>query len=92
MLVSYKWLSELVDLHDLTPEIIAKRMTSAGVEVEGINKLSNANHLVVGYVKECELVKDTHLHLCKVDLGSKYGVKQIICGAPNVRKDFLNKF
>ncbi|MCQ2795067.1 MAG: phenylalanine--tRNA ligase subunit beta [Bacilli bacterium] len=87
MLVSYKWLNELVDLHDLTPEIIAKRMTLAGVEVESINKLSSANHLVVGYVKECELVKDTHLHLCKVDLGSKYGEKQIICGAPNVRKD-----
>lgn len=87
MLVSYKWLSELIDLHDLTPEVIAKRMTLAGVEVESINKLSDANNLVVGLVKECELVKDTHLHLCKIDLGSKYGVKQIICGAPNVRKD-----
>ena len=87
MLVSYKWLNELVDLHDLTPEVLAKRMTLAGVEVEAINKLSKANHLVVGYVKECELVIDTHLHLCKVDLGSKHGVKQIVCGAPNVRKD-----
>ena len=86
MLVSYKWLNELVDLHDLTPNEIAHRLTLAGVEVENITKLSNANHLVVGEVKECELVQDTHLHICKVDLGKKHGVKQIVCGAPNVRK------
>lgn len=87
MLVSYRWLSELVDLHDLTPEEVAQKLTFAGVEVENVTRLSMANNLVVGYVKECEVVPDTHLHLCKVDLGTKYGVKQIICGAPNVRKD-----
>ncbi|MCQ2794343.1 MAG: phenylalanine--tRNA ligase subunit beta [Bacilli bacterium] len=87
MLVSYRWLSELVDLHDLTPEMVAKKLTFAGVEVESIARLSTASNLVVGEVKKCELIPDTHLHLCEVDLGKKYGVKQIICGAPNVRKD-----
>ncbi len=86
MLVSYKWLSEYIDLDGLTPEEIASKMTSSGVEVENITKLSKANNLVVGYVKECELIKDTHLHLCKVDCASTHGVRQIICGAPNVRK------
>ncbi|MCQ2792230.1 MAG: phenylalanine--tRNA ligase subunit beta [Bacilli bacterium] len=86
MLVSYNWLNEYIDLSDLTPTEVAKRLTAGGVEVETVTKLSKATNLVVGYVKECDLVKDTHLSLCQIDLGPKHGVKQIICGAPNVRK------
>jgi len=85
MLVSYNWLKELVDLNGLTPEEIANKLTFAGVEVESVSKLSNATNLIVGKVIECEDVPETHLHLCKIDLGSE-GIKQIICGAPNVRK------
>lgn len=85
MLVSYNWLKSLVDIDDITIDEIAKRLTFAGVEVEEVYKLSNATNLIVGEVKKCEAIPDTHLHLCEVDLGSKYGIKQIICGAPNVR-------
>ena len=86
MKVSINWLSKLVDIKDITPEQIADRLTFAGVEVEEISRLANATGLVIGQVLTCEEVPDSHLHLCQVDLGPKHGIKQIICGAPNVRK------
>lgn len=86
MKVSINWLSKLVDIKDITPEQLADRLTFAGVEVESIDRLASATGLVIGKVLTCEDVPDSHLHLCQVDLGSKHGVKQIICGAPNVRK------
>ena len=86
MKVSINWLSKLVDIEDITPEQIADRLTFAGVEVEEISRLANATGLVIGQVLTCEEVPDSHLHLCQVDLGPKHGIKQIICGAPNVRK------
>lgn len=38
---------------------------------------------IVGKIVECEDVQDTHLHLCKVDLGNE--IVQIVCGAKNAR-------
>lgn len=39
---------------------------------------------IVGEVVECKEIVDTHLHECKVNIGSEY--LQIVCGAKNVRK------
>ena len=39
--------------------------------------------VVVGLVKECEPIPETHLSLCQVDTGS-HGTFQICCGADNV--------
>ncbi len=86
MKVSLKWLSKLVDITNLTPEEIAHKLTFAGMEVESINYLSTAKGLVIGKVLECEKIPDTHLHLTQIDLGDKYRVQQIICGAPNIRQ------
>ena len=36
MRLSYKWLKEYVDLSDITPEELADKMTTAGLEVEGV--------------------------------------------------------
>jgi len=41
----------------------------------------------VGFVKECEDIEGTHLHLCKVDV--KDEVLQIVCGAKNVKEGVL---
>ncbi len=84
--VSLKCLKQFVDLTGLTPEDISRGLTYAGIEVEETRPLAYATKLCVGEIKKCELVPDTHLHLCQIDLGSKYGTKQIICGAPNARK------
>lgn len=87
MIVSYKSLQQFVDLDGLTPEEVAQKLTFAGIEVESITHLGYGTNLVIGHILECEPHPDSdHLHVLKVDLGARYGVKQIVCGAPNARK------
>ena len=43
------------------------------------------NGFKVGQIIECEEIKGTHLHKCKVSIGNK--TLDIVCGAPNARKD-----
>lgn len=87
MKVSLKWLSKYVDISDITPEELANKLTFAGIEVEEIVKLASATNLVIGEIIDCQNHPDSdHLHVLKVDLGNKYGITQIVCGAPNARK------
>ena len=87
MKLSYKWLSEYVDLHDITPEELANKMTTAGLEVEGIEPVAKGTGLVIGEVLECTNHPDSdHLHITKTRIGDKpEDVFQIVCGAPNCR-------
>jgi len=87
MLVSLKNISKYVSLEGLTAEDIAKKLTFGGVEVEEVYALAQGTNLIIGKIVECENHPDSdHLHVLKVDLGPKYGVEQIVCGAPNARK------
>lgn len=86
MKVSLKWLNQYVDLHDLSAEEIADKLTFAGIEVEEYYPLAKATNLVIGEIKSCEKHPDSdHLHILQVDEGT-FGVKQIVCGAPNARE------
>ena len=86
MLVSLKNINEYVSLEGLSAEQIANGLTFAGVEVEEISRMASGTNLVIGHILECEKHPDSdHLHILKVDLGEKYGVTQIVCGAPNAR-------
>ncbi|MGT2832120.1 phenylalanine--tRNA ligase subunit beta [Streptococcus halotolerans] len=83
MLVSYKWLKELVDI-DVPSSELAEKMSTTGIEVEGVESPAEGlSKLVVGHVISCEDVPETHLHLCQVDTGDGEP-RQIVCGAPNV--------
>ncbi len=85
MLVSLKEISKYVDISDLTPEQIAAKLTSAGIEVEGIKHLSNATNLVIGHILKCDKHPDSdHLHVNQIDIGSE--IIQVVCGAPNCRE------
>lgn len=88
MRLSYKWLSEYVDLKDITPEELASRMTSAGLEVEGIEPMASGTNLVIGEVMDCWKHPDSdHLNVTKTRVGDRpEDVYQIVCGAPNCRK------
>ena len=86
MLVSLKNIKEYVSLEGLSAEEIANGLTFAGIEVEEIRKLASGTNLVIGEIKTCVAHPDSdHLHILNVDLGEKYGVEQIVCGAPNAR-------
>ena len=83
MLLSRKWLSQYMDVSDLTIEEIANKITSAGFEVEAIEKMSQGTNLVIGKVLTCQDHPDSdHLHCTTVDVGDE--VLKIVCGAPNV--------
>jgi len=86
MLVSLKNVKQFVSLDGLTAEEIANGLTYAGIEVEEVSHLASGTNLVIGEILECEAHPDSdHLHVLKVNLGEKYGVEQIVCGAPNAR-------
>ena len=87
MNISYKWLKEYVDT-DLTAQEIASALTSAGLEVDGIEEVQSIKGglegLVVAEVLTCEPHPNSdHMHVCTVNIGSD-DVAQIVCGAPNV--------
>lgn len=85
MLHSYNLLNEFIEIYDLTAEEIAHKLTFSGFEVEGFHPLVRASHIVSGRIISCENHPDSdHLHLLKVDCG-KFGVQDIVCGAPNAR-------
>ena len=88
MILSTNFLKDYLDIDFDTEEKIhelAENMTKVGNEYDSEGKFISATNLVIGKVLECEMHPDSdHLHVCKVDTGSE--VRQIVCGAPNVRK------
>ncbi len=86
MRASLNLLKQYVDLTNISPEEIARKLTFSGLEVESLSAQCDATGLVIGQILECENHPSSdHLHILKVDLGPKYGIKQIVCGAPNAR-------
>lgn len=83
MRISRKWLSQYMDISDLSIEEIAQKITDAGLEVEAVEHQSQGTNLVIGEVLECTAHPDSdHLHCTKVNVGNE--VLNIVCGAPNV--------
>lgn len=83
MLAPLSWLKEYVDI-DVPAKELERLLFSVGFEVEELIELGkDISGVVVGEVKTCELIPDTHIHICSVDCGDK-GTFQICCGADNV--------
>ena len=86
MLVSRKFLNDYISLDDITTIDLAEKLTELGLEYDYVKPMVIADNVVIAKVID---VKDhpnsDHLHLCKVDDGQK--VYDIVCGAPNVKKD-----
>lgn len=84
MRLSKNFVSDYIDVKDIDTKELAEQMVFAGNEYESIEKTVNASGCVIGKVLECvDHEKSDHLHICKVDYGE--GIKQIVCGAPNVK-------
>lgn len=84
MRVSWSWLQDFIDLADLTPAYVARRLTDAGIEVEGIEDLGAPfRGIVVGHIQQrAQHPNADRLGVCTVDDGSGNAL-QIVCGAPN---------
>jgi len=82
--VSLNLLNRYVKVDDQDPASFAAKITSIGLEVEGMHPLARGNNMTIGYVKECVPHPDSdHLNVCQVEVRSGE-VNQIVCGAPNV--------
>ena len=84
MRVSYRWLRDLLPGLDASPTEVAERLTSAGLEVEGISEFGvSSDHVVVATVRRIEAhpTRD-RLRLVTVDAGK--GEQRVVCGAANV--------
>ena len=87
MKISTNWLKTLINT-TLSNNEISKRLTAAGLEVEGTETVESIagglKGLVVGEVKECGKHPDAdRLSVTKVDVGGPE-LLNIVCGAPNV--------
>ena len=84
MLAPLSWLKDYVEI-DVPAKELERLLFSVGFEVEELIALGkDISGVVVGEVKTCELIPDTHIHICTVDCGDK-GTFQICCGADNVK-------
>lgn len=85
MIVTKNWLNEWIDLDGISAEELCKTFNAIGLEVDAHEAIHVADGVVVGFVEKCEKHPDADkLNVCQVNVGSE--VRQIVCGASNVRE------
>ena len=85
MIVTRTWLNEWIDLDGITTEDLCKTFNAIGLEVDSLNTYTVPKKIIFGRVLECEKHPDADkLNVCKVDIGTS--IRQIVCGASNVRE------
>ena len=87
MNISTRWIREWAN-PDVSDSDLSEKLTMAGLEVDRIAPVAPPfEGLVVGHVVNCDKHPNADkLSLCEIDIGADSNL-QIICGAPNVRKD-----
>lgn len=88
MKLSLEWLGEFVDIADIAPAEIARRLTMATAEVEGVTRIEVPAHFKKVTTVRIVAVdphpdpKATKIRLATVFDGAR--TQQIVCGAPNI--------
>lgn len=82
MNVPLSWLRAYVNV-DMPADALAHRLTMAGVEVGGVERIGGWTNCYVGHVVDVGPHPNAdRLRLCTVDVGGER--LQVVCGAPNV--------
>ena len=83
-MIDLEWVKDYIDIEDQDLKELAVKITKAGINIEKVIT-NHIDNLVIGEVIECKKHPDSdHLHVCLVNVGDE--VKQIVCGASNVRE------
>jgi len=87
MRVSQEWLSDFVDLDELTSSRIAELLTLSGTEVERVSEFAQGlDQVVVAEVVELERMEGSdHLWMTKVRVPGAEPL-EVVCGAPNLNR------
>ncbi|MDY0123815.1 phenylalanine--tRNA ligase subunit beta [Sulfurimonas sp.] len=84
MIVTRSWLNEWVDLNNISTDELVKTFNSIGLEVDSVSTYNVPKKILFGKVLDCKKHPDADkLNVCQVDIGTS--VRQIVCGASNVR-------
>lgn len=84
MIVTKNWLNEWIDLSEVEIQHLLKTFNSIGLEVDRHDTIHVPDKIVIGFVESCERHPDADkLNVCQVNTGND--VRQIVCGASNVR-------
>ena len=100
MKISLNWLKKYVEIPtEVSNEELIQLIGARLVEVEGvIDETYKYDHIYIVRVETCEKIPETHLSLCRVNVGAvdstKFekdmdGLVQVVCGAPNVHMGML---
>ncbi len=85
MKVSKNWVKDYLNLDNISDDELFKQISFHISEIESYKKMVEATNLTIGYVHECiEHPDSDHLHVCQVEVAPG-DMKQIVCGAPNVK-------
>jgi phenylalanyl-tRNA synthetase beta chain len=93
MNISMRWVRDLVPGLSLTPQQAADRLAMLGAPVDDVAELGGPlKDIIIGRVVEAGRHPNAdRLSLCSVDAGGGY-LRQVVCGAPNVRAGALYPF
>lgn len=94
MKISLSWLNDFIDVSEYleNPQELADKLTAAGLEVEGVERIGQFENLKVGKIAELKKHPDADkLTVCQVDVGvdvdtGEAQLRQIVCGATNHRQ------
>ena len=91
MRLSLNWLTDFVELA-VAPEVLADRLTMAGLEIDAIERITPGfSGVVVGQVTTVEPHPQAdRLRLAEVTTGSQ--TYRVVCGAPNLELGRLYPF
>ena len=91
--LSMKWLSDYVDIGDMSIKDFCQGITMSGSKVESYEtEGSEVSKVVVGKILDVKPHENSdHLVVCQVDVGEAEPV-QIVTGAPNIRENNVGDF
>lgn len=89
---SYNWLSELVERLDAAPRDLARLVTMKTAECEGVHTYgTHLAQVCAARIVALQLIPASHNQKVVVDTG-RYGVKPVVCGAPNCRLGMVSAY
>ncbi len=84
MIITKSWLNEWIDIEAKSGDELCKTFNAIGLEVDRHEVYSVPAKIVIGHIVSCEKHPEADkLNICQVDIGT--AVRQIVCGASNVR-------
>ncbi len=93
MIISWKWLKNMVETGDTTATEAAAKITARGLEVEGMTNDPTCYQdiKIAKLIKIQEHPNSDHLHLVDVDAGTGELIR-VVCGAPGIQENWVVPF